>query len=106
MAEAEPFERLGDGLRLAVRLTPRGGRAGVYGIKPDAEGRPLLHLRVAAPPVEGAANEALIAMVAKALGLRKADIVIEAGETGRVKRLHLAGDADKIAQRLMAWISP
>lgn len=91
-------------MRLALRLTPRASRNGVDGVMADAEGRSLLKLRLAAPPVEGAANEALIAFLAKTLSLRKADITIRSGETSRIKILHLAGDSAAILQKLDAWL--
>lgn len=50
------------GVRIAVRLTPRAARNGIDGAAPGAGGRSALHLRVAAPPVEGAANAALVAL--------------------------------------------
>lgn len=101
----KPYAAVEGGVRLALRLTPRASRNGVDGIVQDAEGRPLLKLRLAAPPVEGAANEALIAYLAKTLSLRKADIAIRSGETSRVKILHLAGDSAAILQRLDAWLA-
>lgn len=100
-----PYTRDADGLTLAVRLTPRAGRTGLDGIRADAEGRPVLCLRVAAPPVEGAANAALVAYVAGSLGLRRAEVALVAGETARVKRLRLAGEPTALAARLEAWIA-
>ena len=100
----KPYAAAEGGVRLALRLTPRASRNGVDGITQDAEGRPLLKLRVVAPPVEGAANEALIAFLAKALALRKADITIRSGETSRVKILHLTGDPAVLVQKLDAWL--
>ena len=100
----KPYAAVPDGVRLALRLTPRAARNGVDGIVSDADGRPLLKLRLVAPPVEGAANEALIAFLAKALSLRKADIAIRSGETGRIKILHLAGDSAAILRKLDALL--
>ena len=100
-----PYAAIPGGVRLALRLTPRASRNGVDGITADAEGRPLLKLRLVAPPVEGAANEALIAFLAKTLSLRKADITIRSGETSRVKILHLAGDSAAILQKLDACLT-
>lgn len=71
----------------------------------DAEGRSLLKLRLKAPPVDGAANGALIAFLAEKLGLRKADITIRSGETGRTKLLHLAGDSAVLLEKLEAWLA-
>src|SRR3954463_6388612 len=100
----KPYAAAEGGVRLAVRVVPRAGRDGVDGIVQDAEGRPLLKLRLAAPPVEGAANAALIAFLAQTLCLRKADITIRSGETGRTKLLHLAGDSAILLKRLDAWL--
>ena len=94
----------GRGVRLAVRLTPRAARSGVGGIVHDADGTALLHLRIAAPPVDGAANAALVEYLAAALRLRKSDVAILSGLRGRVKLVELAGDADALLERLAAWL--
>lgn len=96
----KPYAAVEGGVRLAVRVVPRASRNGVDGIVADAEGRPVLKLRLKAPPVDGAANDALIAYLAETLSLRKADIVIRSGETGRTKLLHLAGDSASLVKRL------
>lgn len=101
----KPYAATQDGVRLALRLTPRASRNGVDGIADDAEGRPVLRLRLVAPPVEGAANKALIAFLAKTLSLRKADITIRSGETSRVKILHLAGESAAILHKLDNWLA-
>ena len=67
------------------------------------DGRPALQLRLAAAPVDGAANKALIALLAEALALRKVDIAIRSGATSRLKILTLAGDSAAIIARLNAW---
>ncbi|MEY4708598.1 MAG: hypothetical protein RJB58_2321 [Pseudomonadota bacterium] len=100
----KPYAATQDGVRLALRLTPRASRNGVDGVAEDAEGRPVLRLRLIAPPVEGAANKALIAFLSKTLSLRKADITICSGETSRVKILHLAGDSATILRKLDNWL--
>lgn len=100
MSGARPWREQEDGLLLTLRLTPKGGRDRIDGIGEDAEGRPLLLARVSAPPAEGAANAALIKLIAKAAGARKSDVTIEAGETARVKRIAIAGDAKTLAAAL------
>ena len=77
--------------RLAVRLTPRGGADRIDGWSEDAQGRPLLKVRVSAPPVEGEANAALEKLLAKALGLPKSAVAVAAGQTARVKQLAIRG---------------
>lgn len=78
-------------MRLAVRLTPRGGRDAVEGWALGADGRAFLKARVAAPPVEGEANAALTALLAKTLGLSKSSVRIAAGQTGRLKQVEVDG---------------
>lgn len=78
-------------MRIAVRLTPRGGRDAIDGWATGADGRPHLKARVAAPPVEGEANAALIVLLAKALGISKSRVSIAAGQTGRLKSVEIEG---------------
>lgn len=84
---------------LAVRLTPRGGRDSVEGWALDGDGRPYLKVRVASPPVDGAANAALLALLAKTLGIPRSAARLTAGETARLKRVELDGaSAEDIAR--------
>ncbi len=96
-----PWAAAPDGLTLAVRLTPRAGRDRIDGIV-AVDGRPVLAARVAAAPVEGAANRALLRLVAAALGVAKSAVTLEAGATARVKRLRVEGDPIALAGRLAA----
>ena len=77
--------------RLTVRVTPKGGRDAVDGWMADEAGRPVLKLRVSAAASEGAANAAVIALLAKALKLPKSAVRIASGEAARVKRLEISG---------------
>jgi uncharacterized protein YggU (UPF0235/DUF167 family) len=78
-------------LRLVVRLTPRGGRDAIEGWARDACGRPYLKARVAAPAVDGAANAALQALIAKALKRPKSAVRIVGGDHARLKHLEIDG---------------
>ena len=78
-------------LRLFVRLTPRGGRDAIDGWAKDSEGRPYLKMRVAAPPVDGAANAALEKLVARTLKPYGASVRIASGERARLKQLDVHG---------------
>jgi len=97
-----PWRVVDGGLELALRLTPKGGRDQIDGIKEDASGRPVLAVRVSAPPVDGAANKALLKFLAKATGSPKSRIRFISGETARIKRLMLEGDGTEIASTLAA----
>ena len=86
------------GVRIETRVTPRASRNAIEGIR---DGRLLV--RVAASPVDEAANAALVETVSKALDLPKRDITIVAGDHSRMKSLALSGlSADEVRQRLSA----
>jgi uncharacterized protein YggU (UPF0235/DUF167 family) len=78
-------------IRLAVRLTPRGGRDVVEGWGRGVDGRLYLKARVAAPPLDGAANAALRKLIAKVLKCSRGAVRIVAGEQARVKQLEIDG---------------
>ena len=80
--------------RLAVRLTPRGGRDRIDGWGRDAAGRAYLKVRVAAPPVDGEANAALETLIAKTLKVSRGAVRIVSGETARVKQVEIDGVDD------------
>ncbi len=89
-------------ITFAVRLTPKGGRDAIEGWQSGASGD-YLKVRVSAPPHEGAANEALIALMARALGVAKSKVRIAAGASARMKRVEVEGDADALAARMAQW---
>lgn len=72
---------------LSIRVTPRSAKPGVGEWKADSAGRSYLELRVAAAPTDGAANEEVIKLLAKALGLPKSRLTIVSGESARLKRI-------------------
>ena len=89
--------------RLAVRLTPRGGRDAIDGWATDAAGREFLRVRVSAPPVEGEANAALVRVIAKALGCAPSAVRIVSGAGARTKILEVNDLAeDELRRRLEA----
>jgi uncharacterized protein len=73
--------------RFTVRLTPRGGADRVEGVGDDG----VLHVRVAAPPVDDAANLALVRLIARELDLPRTAVRIVAGAAGRRKTLAIEG---------------
>lgn len=89
-----------DGVTLAVRLTPKGGRDAVDGIDHLADGSTVLKVRVRAPPSEGEANAALTRLVARAVGVPPRDVTIVGGVSARVKRLAISGDSPTLIAAL------
>jgi uncharacterized protein len=79
--------RSGDGVvRFSVRVQPRASRSEITGLHGDA-----LKIRLSAPPVDGAANEALIELVARALGVGRRAVRIVSGGTSRSKVVEVEG---------------
>ena len=93
--------------RVAVRLTPKGGRDAIDGWGLDSSGRPILKVRVSAPPVEGEANAALVRLIAKALGRPASAVRIASGAGARTKLLEIDGlDEAELRQRLAPSVTP
>jgi hypothetical protein len=84
-------------LKIAVRLTPKGGCDAVEGWMKGADGTRCLKARVRAVPEDGKANAALQALLAGALGVAKSQVKIVAGFTSRRKTVEIAGDGLKLA---------
>jgi uncharacterized protein len=86
-----------DGVVIDIRVITRASKSGLAGTRGDA-----LLVRLHAPPLEGAANAELVALLAVALGIPKRAITIVAGEQSRQKRVHLKGvDAATASSRLL-----
>ncbi len=100
MAEGLPWHIVGDGLALTVRLTPKGGRDAIDGIEQMSDGRSVLKARVRAAPSDGAANAALIRLIAASLAIAPRDVALVAGATARLKRLRIAGPGAALAAAL------
>lgn len=89
-----------DGLAIAVRLTPRGGRDGLDIVEVMADGRQVLKARVRAAPSGGEANAALIALLAEELSVSRSQISLTAGAGARLKRVLVQGDGAALAAQL------
>ena len=89
--DERPWGTAPNGVVLTVRLTPKGARDAIEGIEPLADRRSALKVRVRAAAREGAANTALVALIARAAGVAKRDVSLVAGASARVKRLNIAG---------------
>ncbi len=79
---------------LPVRLTPGAAADRIDGWDIDAEGRPVLKVRVRARPVEGEANTALIKLLAKTLRVPKSSVTLDRGGQSRTKMISIAGLTD------------
>lgn len=83
-----------------MRVSPGAKRPGLLGVHGDC-----LRVRVAARPVEGAANRELVRMLAQALGIRAAAVSLLAGDSGREKRIQVAGIDVETARARLSGLS-
>jgi uncharacterized protein YggU (UPF0235/DUF167 family) len=97
-----PFAAAVGGVRVAIRLTPRARADRLDGILRAADGAPLLKASVTAPPADGRANDALLALLAKSWGVPRRDLAIVGGAKSRNKTVHVAGDPAALLRRLAA----
>ena len=81
-----PIKSVPGGVTLAVRVTPRARKNEIVGAQGEA-----LKVKLAAPPVEGAANAALCEFLADRLGVRKSAVTIITGRTSRHKVARVEG---------------
>ena len=84
------------------RLTPKGGRDSIDGWAAGADGTVYLKVRVRVAPEDGKANAALIALLAKTLGIAKSKVAIVGGAAARLKTVDVGGDAHMLAPQLEA----
>ncbi len=100
-----PFEAVPEGLRVALKVTPKAARAEITGVEAAAAGRARLKVRVTEAPEGGKANAAVVKLLAKAWKLPKGALRVTAGAKDRRKTLLVAGDPDQLAPRLRSWLA-
>ena len=81
-------------MKLRVRATPNAKRSGILGWEDDPVAGRVLRVRVAAPPVDGKANDELCRLLASALGVPKSKVQLDKGSTSRVKVFEVPDDVE------------
>jgi uncharacterized protein (TIGR00251 family) len=95
-----PVQARGDALRFAVWVKPRAAQSRIVGLREEA-----LEVAVAAPPVDGAANEELRKTLARALAVPKSAINVVGGQTGRNKLVEVTGLTPQALQSALShWL--
>lgn len=90
-------QHMGETSQLTVHVTPRAARDRIIGWMPDGS----LRVSVTVPPVDGAANQRVIELVASAVGVAKRQVSLMAGAASRVKRVRVDGcSGDDVKRRL------
>lgn len=103
-----PFTATRDGVVVTIRVTPRARRDEIDGTTEVASPRGAeraLAVHVAAPPADGAANQAVLRVLAKAWRLPPSSLEIVGGTTSRLKRVLVRGDADTLFRQLSERIA-
>src|ERR1700682_1105792 len=96
----DPWRYSTQGISVALRVTPRGGRDDIDGLETLADGRTVVKVRVRAISDGGEGNRAVTELLAKALGLPKAKVRILSGTTSRLKQVAVDGDQAKLGESL------
>jgi uncharacterized protein YggU (UPF0235/DUF167 family) len=91
------------GLSLFVLVTPNAGRDAIEGVELRDDGTAVLRIRVKAVPDKGKANAAVVALLAKALGVPKSALSVTSGETARLKTIGVTGDGAVLVLALEAF---
>jgi uncharacterized protein len=101
----DPWRYSAQGIRVALRVTPRGGRDDIDGLEMLADGRTVIKVRVRAIAEAGEANRAVTELLAKALGVPKAKVRLVSGATSRLKQVAVDGDPVKLGEALRTLIA-
>jgi uncharacterized protein YggU (UPF0235/DUF167 family) len=102
---AEPWRITASGLSVALRVTPRGGRDDIDGVEQLSDGRSVLKVRVRAIADGGEANRAVLALLAKSLGVPKARVRLLSGATSRLKQIGVDGDPARLGEALRQLVA-
>jgi uncharacterized protein len=98
-----PWRIVPDGLALRVRVTPKARHDRLDGLAALADGRLAVRATVTAAPADGAANAALLRLLAKSWRLPRSALAVTAGTTSRLKTVTIRGDGQVLAGLLNAW---
>jgi uncharacterized protein len=101
----DPWRYSTQGISVALRVTPRGGRDDVDGIETLASGRTVVKVRVREVAESGRANLAVTELLAKRLGVSKRDVRVTSGTTSRLKQIAVNGDPHELGETLRQLIA-
>lgn len=93
------------GISVALRVTPRGGRDDIDGMETLANGKSVVKVRVRAIAEGGEANRAVVDLLAKALGVPKRDVRLLSGVTSRLKQVAVDGEPRQLGETLRQLIA-
>ncbi|MBI5846644.1 MAG: DUF167 domain-containing protein [Nitrospirae bacterium] len=85
-----PFKKIKNGITIEIKVEPRSSQKGIAGVMDNN----VLKVKLTSPPVEGAANEQLIEVLAEGLKLKKSQIKVIRGHTSKRKVVQISGVED------------
>ena len=84
------------GITFSIRVVPRASKSEIVG---ESEG--ILRIRISAPLVDGAANDEVVRVLAKAVGVAKSNLAIVSGQTSKTKRIGIVGVSAAQLQKML-----
>jgi len=100
-----PWRATAEGLVVACRLTPKGGRDAIDGVTTLSDGVSVLACRVRVAPEDGRANAALCKLIAEAANVAPSRARIAAGAKGRLKQVAIEGDSKALVAALARMLT-
>jgi hypothetical protein len=97
------YRAVPDGVIVAVRLTPKVAKDSLDGVGRLGDGSEVAMARVRALPAKGAANAALVALLARTLKIPRQSVTIVGGAGARLKRVRITGDAGSLSEKIERW---
>ena len=85
-----PFKKTKNGITIEVKVEPRSSQKGIAGVMENN----VLKVKLTSPPVEGAANEQLIEVIAEALKVKRAQVKVIRGQSSKRKVVEISGVED------------
>lgn len=99
-----PYHIGAEGVMVRVRVTPNASNDRIEGIQILADGQAVLKVRVRAVPEDGRANKAVLALLAKSLGVPKSAARVARGETARIKHVEVEGRPKDLERKIQALL--
>ena len=96
----DPWRYSTQGISIALRVTPRGGRDDIDGLETLANGRTVVKVRVRAIAEGGEANRAVTELLARALGVPRRSVRVLSGTTSRLKQIAVDGDPRELGDAM------
>jgi len=100
-----PWRATAEGVVVACRLTPKGGRDAIDGVATLSDGTVVLACRVREPPEDGRANAALCRLIAEAAGAPATRARVAAGTKSRLKQIFVEGDGAALVAALASRLA-